>query len=97
MSLSLSTIFGVVPVEISEWNPDTAPHAIVMKTNGYSGPGMTGPPPFTNCEKAGACSVGFTMITPRARNAIVPIFMNVLRYPRGVSNIHIGRIDAASA
>ena len=35
MSLSLSIIFGVVPVEISEWKPEIAPHAIVMNTNGY--------------------------------------------------------------
>jgi hypothetical protein len=35
----------VVPVETSAWNPEIAPHAIVMKTNGKSAPGMTGPPP----------------------------------------------------
>ena len=40
---------------------------------------MIGPPPPTNCENAGACELGLTMITPSARNAIVPIFMNVLR------------------
>ena len=40
---SRSTIFGVVPDEMSEWNPDTAPHAIVMNRNGNSGPENTGP------------------------------------------------------
>jgi hypothetical protein len=34
ISLSLSIIFGVVPVAMSEWKPETAPHAMVMKTNG---------------------------------------------------------------
>ena len=75
----MSTIFGVVPVAISAWNPEIAPQAMVMKTNGNSGPGMIGPPPPMNCENAGAWSFGFTMITPSARNRIVPIFMNVLR------------------
>src|SRR3954469_6988410 len=97
ISLSLSTIFGVVPVEMSEWKPEIAPQAIVMNTNGYHGPGMIGRPPCMNWEDAGACSVGLTRITPSARNAIVPIFMNVLRYPRGVSSIHIGRMDAMKA
>ena len=56
------------------WNPDIAPQAIVMNTNGKAGPGMTGPPP-RNCENAGISSVGLTMMTPSARNRIVPIFM----------------------
>ena len=45
MSLSLLIIFGVVPDPIRAWKPEIAPHAIVMKTNGKSGPGMIGPPP----------------------------------------------------
>ena len=49
MSLSLSIIFGVVPEEMSAWNPEIAPHAMVMKAKGYKGPGMIGPPP---AEKA---------------------------------------------
>ena len=75
----MSIIFGVVPDAISEWNPEIAPQAMVMNTNGYSGPGMIGPPPPTNDENAGACSVGLTTMTPIARKAMVPIFMNVLR------------------
>ena len=39
MSLSLSTIFDVVPDAIRAWNPEMAPHAIVMNTNGNIGPG----------------------------------------------------------
>ena len=79
MSDSLSTIFGVVPDEMRPWNPEIAPHAIVMNTNGKSGPGIIGPPPPAYWEIAGICSCGFTRITPMTRNPIVPIFMNVLR------------------
>src|ERR1700694_4169696 len=96
MSVSLSTILDVVPVEMREWNPEMAPHAMVMNTNGNSGPGMIGPPPFTKDENAGACSVGLTMTTPIARKAMVPIFMNVLRYPRGVNSIQTGNTEPAN-
>jgi hypothetical protein len=47
MSDSLLTIFGVVPEAMSPWNPEIAPHAIVMNTKGNNGPGMIGPPPDT--------------------------------------------------
>ena len=66
-----------------------------MNRNGKSGPGMMGPPPPMYCENAGMCSCGFSTITPTTRKAIVPIFMNVLRYARGVSSIQTGMIDAA--
>ena len=33
---SLSSSFGVVPDAISEWKPDTAPHAIVMNSIGMA-------------------------------------------------------------
>ena len=56
---------------------------------------MIGPPPPMKSEKAGASSSGFRIMTPMTRNAIVPIFMNVLRYARGVSSIHTGSTDAA--
>ena len=42
---SRSIIFGVVPEEISEWKPETAPQAIVMNRNGKSAPEKTGPVP----------------------------------------------------
>ena len=45
VSDSRITIFGVVPEAISAWNPETAPQAIVMKTNGNRLPGTTGPSP----------------------------------------------------
>ncbi len=79
MSLSLSTIFGVVPDAIRPWKPEIAPQAMVMNTNGKSGPGMIGPPPPAYCVTAGIWSVGLTMMTPITSSAIVPIFMNVLR------------------
>ena len=37
-----SIIFGVVPEAMSEWNPEIAPHAILMKTKGKSGPETLG-------------------------------------------------------
>ena len=79
MSDSLSIIFGVVPDAISAWNPEIAPHAIVMNANGNSGPGTIGPPPPVNCENAGISSTGLTTMTPTTSIAIVPIFMNELR------------------
>ena len=66
-----------------------------MKTNGKTAPGMTGPPPEMNDENAGAFNSGFRIITPTTRNAMVPIFMNVLRYARGVSSIQTGMVAAA--
>ena len=57
---SRSTIFGVVPDEMSEWNPDTAPQAIVMNRNGNSGPENTGPEPSMKRVVAGIASGGAT-------------------------------------
>ena len=34
---------GVVPEAMSEWKPEIAPQAIVMKANGNSLPANTGP------------------------------------------------------
>ena len=50
VSLSLSIILGVVPEAISEWKPEMAPQAMVMKTKGKTLPGMIGPLPWTNSE-----------------------------------------------
>ena len=45
---------GVVPEATSEWNPEIAPHAIVMKAKGNSFPANTGPSPrVANGVKAG--------------------------------------------
>ena len=64
----------------SEWNPDSAPHAMVMNRNGNSEPANTGPSPLVaNCEIAGACKTGCAMQMPTASRAMVPTFMNVDR------------------
>ena len=79
MSDSLSTIFDVVPDATMAWKPEMAPHAMVMKRNGNSAPGITGPPPLTYCETAGASSFGLSSITPITSSPMTPIFMKVLR------------------
>jgi hypothetical protein len=73
-----------------------APHAMVMKQNGNSGPGTIGPPPPANSLSAGICNSGLTMMTPIASRKIVPIFVNELRYPRGDNSSHTGNIEAAN-
>src|SRR3954468_22179624 len=45
---SRAIILQVVPEAISEWNPETAPQAIVMQTNGKTGPPKIGPVPSMN-------------------------------------------------
>src|SRR5688500_13592048 len=57
-SVSFLIIFGVVPEEMSEWNPDTAPQAIVMNRKGNRLPDQTGPDPSTNWVKAGIFNSG---------------------------------------
>ena len=79
MSLSLSTIFEVVPELISAWKPEIAPQAMVMKQKGNSGPGMIGPPPLTYSDTAGILNSGFTQMTPSASRKMVPIFVKELR------------------
>ena len=72
-------ILGVMPLPMSAWKPLIAPQAMVMKQNGKSLPGTTGPEPSANFVTAGMCSTGSTSSTPSARAMIVPSFMNVLR------------------
>ena len=72
-------IFGVVPLAISVWKPEIAPHAIVMKQNGNIFPATTKPDPSTNFVIAGICKSGSTRKIPTASAKIVPSFMNVLR------------------
>jgi hypothetical protein len=45
--------FGVVPLEIKEWNPLIAPQAIVMKAKGKILPAKIGPDPSTNRVNGG--------------------------------------------
>ncbi len=73
MSFSLEIIFGVVPEEIRAWNPEMAPQAIVMHTNGQTLPGIIGPPPCMNGVTAGMLSSGLTKNIPTPKRATVPI------------------------
>lgn len=78
--LSFWIIFGVVPEATSEWKPDSAPHAMVMKTKGNIEPAKTGPSPrAAKSVTAGMCSVGIAMTTPTAIRPMVPTFMKVDR------------------
>ena len=77
---SLAIILGVVPEAMSAWNPDSAPQAIVMNTNGNSLPANTGPVPSTaQSVTASFCSVGAAITSPTASSMITPTFMNVDR------------------
>jgi hypothetical protein len=78
-SLSRISIFGVVPLAISAWNPETAPQAMVMNANGKSVPAKTGPVPSTNCVTAGIFSGGISRMMATPSTTIVPIFMNADR------------------
>ena len=77
--VSFSSIFGVVPEEISVWKPETALQAMVMKRNGNNAPENTGPKPSIKWVTAGICSAGLTMRMPMASATIVPIFKKVER------------------
>src|SRR5438876_1173076 len=50
---SFISILGVVPEEMSEWKPLTAPQAMVMKQKGKIFPAKTGPEPSTKRVWAG--------------------------------------------
>ena len=76
---SFSIIFGVVPEAISECQPDTAPHAMVMNRNGNRLPAHTGPVPSMNLVTAGISRFGRTTMIARASSTMVPIFMKVDR------------------
>src|ERR1035441_5122986 len=66
---SVAIIFGVVPEEISEWNPEMAPQAMVMKQNGKIFPAKMGPVPSVNRVNAGSCSSGRTNRIPSKGNS----------------------------
>ena len=77
---SFSIIFGVVPDAISEWKPERAPQAMMMKTKGNSEPAKTGPWPLdANSVKRSFSSTGSVTMMPTASSRIVPIFMKVER------------------
>jgi len=77
---SRAIIFGVVPDATSEWNPEIAPHAIVMNANGNSFPANTGPSPSdANGVSAGIRSGGRITRIATASTTMVVIFKNVDR------------------
>jgi len=71
--------FGVVPLATSAWKPETAPQAMVMKTNGNSAPPNSGPLPSMNCVRAGIFSCGCVNTMATASNATVPSLRKVDR------------------
>ena len=79
MSASLANNFGVVPEATRQWKPLTAPHAIVIKQKGKTGPAKTGPLPSMKRVNAGICSCGAKIATTTPNAATVPIFKKELR------------------
>src|SRR6202521_5933587 len=55
---SRANSLGVVPDDTSEWKPETAPHAMVMKQNGKILQAKIGPVPSTKRVNAGSCNCG---------------------------------------
>ena len=80
MSLSLSTIFGVVPDEMSAVE---AGDRAAGDRDEHEGEQRAGDDRAAAADvlrdSAGTWSSGLTMTTPITSSAIVPIFMNVLR------------------
>ena len=65
--LSFSIIFGVVPEQISAWNPDSAPQAMVMNRNGNSEPAKAGSFAFeAKAVTAGTFTAGRAIRIPTA-------------------------------
>src|SRR5207302_11412547 len=88
-------ILGVVPDATSEWNPEIAPHAIVMNAKGKSFPANTGPSPSdANGVSAGMRSGGRITRIASAGTRIGVIFRNAERKSRGHKNTHTRRNQA---
>jgi hypothetical protein len=80
MCSSFSTIFGVVPEEIREWKPETAPQAMVMNRNGKSFAGKDGAGAVDEARGRGAWPARGARSRCRApAPLIVPILRKVLR------------------
>ncbi len=59
--------FGVVPLEIREWNPLTAPQAMVINAKGKMVPANTGPLPSAKRVSGGMCREGRSATMPTAQ------------------------------
>src|SRR2546425_7337226 len=89
---SRAIILGVVPDATSEWNPEIAPHAIVMNANGKSFPANTGPSPSdANGVSAGMRSGGRVTRIAIAGTRVGGVFQNVERESRGDKSNHTGK------
>src|SRR2546428_2136771 len=92
---SRAIILGVVPDATSEWNPEIAPHAIVMNANGKSFPANTGPSPSdANGVSAGMRSGGGVTREANASTKKGGVFRKVQREARGHKNLHTGKTQA---
>src|SRR6202165_2627348 len=87
---------GVVPLEIREWNPLTAPQAMVINAKGKIVPANTGPLPSAKRVRGGIFRDGGGARLPTANGEIVPRFPKVLKKPRAASGSHTGNEDAAN-
>src|SRR6476660_3852447 len=88
---SRASSLGVVPEEMSEWNPETAPQAMVIKQNGKILPAKMGPVPSTKRVKAGSFNSGRSTRMPTASSTTTPSFTKSRKYPNGASKSHTGR------
>jgi hypothetical protein len=79
MSVSLASIFEVVPEDMIAWKPEMAEQAIVIKQNGKTAPAKTGPDPSMNFVIAGICRVGQITRMATAKKPTAPIFRNELK------------------
>src|SRR5258708_5872036 len=92
---SRAIISGVVPEATSEWNPEIAPHAMVIKAKGKSLPANTGPSPAV----ANGVSAGIRSGGRNTRNATPGTpegggVKEVERECRGAKRIHTGKTEA---
>jgi hypothetical protein len=73
----LEIILGVVPLDTSEWNPDSAPQAMVMNTNGKMLPAKIGPVPSAKRLMGGILISGAVKMMAAASRNTTEIFRNV--------------------
>jgi hypothetical protein len=79
ISFSFINILGVVPELTSEWKPEIAPQAIVIKRYGNNVPGIIGPPPSVKTVNAGILRFGATTMIPTASIPTTDIFIIELK------------------
>src|SRR5712692_2632306 len=92
MWLSLSIIFGVVPDETREWNPEIEPHMMQMKTKGKMPPWKVGPPLLKMGLIVGQGSGGLASSTPTtsAIGTVQAMVNNPQELPGTTSTVSFG-------